>query len=212
VGLGGWASPISFKYVKCQLLAMSDDKRGMGFVDFDNINITARNHHNLRFIDFNKFRAVMLEGLSCVGCTVYLPYKMQNLLKVIQRSGLKVEVVSPGKSVDGRLIFDLLTNTYNDKFDTAVIASGDKDYVHVIEEVKRKKKEVRIASFSSSLAHALKSVANDVIDLDKRVADISLQMYPYTCSNCGNKFELPFKLFANKQPLCKNCLTPSGSP
>ena len=88
---------------------MPNDKRGMGFIDFDNINITGRKQHNLRYIDFNKFRAVLLDGLRCVGCTVYLPHKMQSLIRLIQKSGLRAEIVSPGKSVDGRLIYDLLT-------------------------------------------------------------------------------------------------------
>jgi len=131
---------------------------------------------------------------------------MRNLLQVIQRSGLEVKVVSPGKSIDGRLIFDLLTSAYKDNFDTAVIASGDKDYVPVIEEVKRKNKEVKIASFSSSLSHALKSVADGVIDLDSHVSEISAQVFEYNCSKCGKKFERPFKLFPNQVPLCKDCV------
>lgn len=179
--------------------------RGMGFIDFDNINITARRQHNLKFLDFNKLRGVILNNLRCVGCTVYLPYAMRSLLKVIQKSGLEVKVVSPGKSIDGRLIFDLLTHAYRDNFDTAVIASGDKDYIHVLEEVKRMKKEVMIASFSSSLAHALKSVADGIIDLDSHVKDISQQIFSYNCSKCGNKFELPFKLYPSQVPLCKDC-------
>jgi len=185
---------------------MLNEKRGMGFIDFDNINITARTQHNLKFLDFNKFRGVILKDLRCVGCTVYLPYKMQSLLRMIQKSGLAVKVVSPGKSIDGRLIFDLLRNAYNDNFDTAVIASGDKDYVHVIEEVKRMKKEVKIASFSSSLAHALTSVADGVIDLDSKITEIAPQIFPYKCSKCGTQFELPFKLYPNQVPLCKDCL------
>jgi uncharacterized protein (TIGR00288 family) len=185
---------------------MLSARRGMAFIDFDNINITARNQHHLKFIDFNKFRGVLLNNLRCVGCTVYLPYKMRTLLRSIQRSGLEVKVVSPGKSIDGRLIFDLLTNAYKDNFDTAVIASGDKDYVHVIEEVKRMNKEVKIASFSSSLAHALRAVADGVIDLDSHILDISPQIFGYKCSKCGNKFELPFKLYPQQPPLCKDCI------
>jgi len=184
---------------------MQSQKRGMGFIDFDNINITARNQHNLKFLDFNKLRGVILSDLRCVGCIVYLPYKMRSLLRTIQKSGLEVKVVSPGKSIDGRLIFDLLTNAHRDNFDTAVIASGDKDYVYVLEEVKRMKKEVKIASFSSSLSHALKSVADGIIDLDSQISNITPQLFDYKCSKCGNQFQLPFKLFPKQNPLCKDC-------
>ena len=135
---------------------------------------------------------------------MYLPNKMSNLLPYIQKSGLEVKVVSPGKSIDGRLIFDLLTNAYRDGFDVAVIASGDRDYIPVVEEVKRVGKRVIIASFSSALAHGMTSVSDDIIDLDKHLTEIAQQMHSYVCAKCGTKFELPFKLFANQTPLCKD--------
>ena len=119
---------------------MSSQNRGMAFIDFENINITARNEHGIRYLNFNKLREVLLKDLRCVGCIVYLPNKMRSLLPHIQKSGLEVKVVSPGKSIDGRLIFDLLTHAYSNSFDTAVIASGDRDYIPVVEEVKRRNK------------------------------------------------------------------------
>lgn len=185
---------------------MSSEKRGMAFIDFDNINITGRNQHGIKYINFNKLREVLLKDLRCVGCIVYLPNKMKSLLPSIQKSGLEVKVVSPGKSIDGRLIFDLLTSAQRNDFDVAVIASGDRDYIPVVEAVKRMNKKVFIASFSSSLSHGMKSVCDGMIDLDKHVADISQQVYEYTCAKCGNKFELPFKLFAGQTPYCKNCM------
>jgi uncharacterized LabA/DUF88 family protein len=182
---------------------MSSDNRGMAFIDFDNINITARNQHGIRYLNFNKLREILLKDLRCVGCIVYLPNKMSNLLPVIQKSGLEVKVVSPGKSIDGRLIFDLLTNAYSNGFDSAVIASGDRDYIPVVEEVKRKGKKVLIASFSSALAHGMTSVSDGVIDLDKFVTEISSQTNTYKCATCGAEFQLPFKLFAGQTPYCK---------
>ncbi len=183
----------------------SSSNRGMAFIDFDNINITARNQHNIRYMNFNKLREVLLKDLRCVGCLVYLPNKMSDLQPYISKSGLDVRVVNPGKSVDGRLIFDLLTNAYRDGFDTGVIASGDRDYIPVVEEVKRLNKKIIIGSFSSALAHGMNSVADGVIDLDKHIAEISQQINQYACSKCGSKFELPFKLFASQQPICRSC-------
>lgn len=184
---------------------MVNQKRGMAFIDFDNINITAKNQFGVKYLDFNGLRGVILKDLRIVGCKVYLPDKLNNLIKVIQQSGLEVTVVTPGKSIDGRLIFDLLTNTHNDNFDTAVIASGDRDYVPVIEEVKRRDKEVLVASFSSSLSHALKSVADGIIDLDSNIKNIVPKLFEYKCSKCGKTIELTFKLYPNQKPLCKKC-------
>jgi len=184
----------------------------MAFVDFDNIAIPAKRFHSLNYIDFNKFRNILLRGYRGVGCTVYLPHKMGNLLPVIQKSGLNVTVVSPGKSVDGRLIFDLLINAYHDKFDVAIIAGGDRDYRPVIEEVKSMGKEVIVASFSRNLAHAIRSVADDIIDLDTVTADIAAQIYTYTCQNpeCGKSFKTPRRLNRSKA-LCPDCYKESKS-
>jgi len=185
---------------------MSSQDRGMAFVDFENINITARREHGLKYMNFNKLREILLKDLRMVGCIVYLPNMMKDLLPYIQKSGLEVKVVSPGKSIDGRLIFDLLTSAQRDDFDVAVIASGDRDFIPVVEAVMRLKKKVRIASFSAALAHGLNSVVDLVINLDPHIAEISLQVYPYKCTICGSDFELPFKLYPSQKPYCKNCI------
>lgn len=183
---------------------MSSAVRGMAFIDFDNINIGARRYHGIKGINFTALRRVLLEGYVGVGCTVYLPDRMKNLIPYIQRSGLRVQVVSPGKSVDGRLIFDLFVNTIRDTFDIAVIASGDRDYIPVIEEVHRMKKEVIIASFSKSLSNAIKNAVGNTISLDDHVDTIALKINEYTCSKCGKKFSVPFTIFG-KAPLCQDC-------
>lgn len=38
------------------------------------------------------------------------------------------------------------------------------------------------------------------------------QMYPATCSNCGNACEVPFKPTGSKPVLCNNCFRASGGP
>ena len=176
----------------------------MAFIDFDNIAIPAKNFFGLQYIDFNKLRNFLLDGYRGVGCTVYLPHKMGSLLPHIQKSGLNVTVVSPSKSVDGRLIFDLLVNAHRNTFDVAIIASGDRDYRPVIEEVKSLKKEVKVASFSRNLAHALSSVADEVIDLDSEATNLSARTFTYTCSNCRNSFTVPRRIHRSS-PLCNSC-------
>jgi uncharacterized LabA/DUF88 family protein len=185
---------------------MSSLDRGMAFIDFENINITARNQHGLRYINFGKLREIMLKDLRDVGCILYLPSKMKDLQSHIQTSGLEVKVVNPGKSIDGRLIFDLLTGAQRNDFDIAVIASGDKDYIPVVEAVKRMSKKVHIASFSKALAYGMDSISDSIINLDEHVKDISLQMNTYKCADCGTTFELPFKLYPNATPYCRTCI------
>lgn len=183
--------------------------RGMAFIDFDNIAIPSKNFYNIQYLDFNELRNILLRGYRGVGCNVYLPHKMRNVLGRIQTSGLSAFVVRPGKSVDGRLILDAILNADSNNFDTAIIASGDIDYVPLVNALKMKDKEVIIASFSRNLSHALENIADDVIDLDLEAPNLSARTYSHTCSNCGIEFQLSFR-FRGPDPLCKSCLHARG--
>lgn len=189
----------------------SPSSRGMAFIDFDNIAIPSRNFFNIQYLDFNELRNILLRGYRGVGCNVYLPHKMRNVLGPIQKSGLSAFVVRPGKSIDGRLILDAILNADSNHFDAAIIASGDIDYVPLVNALKRKDKKVIIASFSRNLSHALENIADGVIDLDTEVSNLSARTYSHTCSKCGIAFELRFK-FRGPNPLCGNCLRSARNP
>lgn len=182
---------------------MDNGNRGMAFVDYDNISIPAYKEHSIRRIAFSGLRNVLLRDLSGVGCTVYLPSRLNSFISPIQRSGLSVQVVSPGKSVDGRLIFDLLVNAVYDNFDVAVIASGDRDYIPVINEIKKMNKEVVLASFKYSMSQAIRDTANKVIELDDHISEITKQTFNYTCEDCGKDFFMTFELHGTTR--CPDC-------
>lgn len=190
---------------------MDDKKRAMGFIDFENINIPARTQFKATKLDFNKLAGLMLKDYVRVGCTVYLPDKMRKLTTDISRQGLEPVLVSPGKSVDGRLILDLLVNAYQDTFDVAVIASGDRDYVKAVQAVQQRSKEVKIVTFQSNLGPGLSSVVKkeNIQLLDSLVTEFVSKTFDYVCSECGTEFTLPFKLFPNQgKPKCFKCLHP----
>jgi DNA-directed RNA polymerase subunit RPC12/RpoP len=132
---------------------------------------------------------------------------MRDLIPSIQRQGLDAIQVSPGKSIDGRLIFDLMVNAHSNNFDTAVIASGDRDYIPVVEHVKRLSKDVKIASFSANLGQGLKDAADgNVLCLENHITTIAQTTYGYKCSQCGKDFVLVFKLYPNQlPPRCSDC-------
>jgi len=182
---------------------MVDKRRGMAFVDYDNISIPAYKSHSIRRIEFSGLRNVLLNNLSGVGCTVYLPSRLSSFIAPIQRSGLSVQVVSPGKSVDGRLIFDLLVNAFDDNFDVAVIASGDRDYIPVINEVKKMKKDVVLASFKNSISQAMRDAVDNVIELDNCISQLTKTTYDYVCADCSKKFFMTFKLHGTIR--CPEC-------
>ena len=188
---------------KINSMSMSTSSRAMAFIDWDNIAIPAKNFFGIRYLNYNSLRSILLGNYNDVGGTVYLPNKMRNLIGPIQRCGFRVEVVSPGKSVDGRLMLDLMICTDQDDYDVAVLASGDRDYSRVVEYVKRKGKEVAVASFSRNLAPSLSNVASAIIDLDGEAVNLSARLYSHTCATCGKAFDLPFRVRGT--PLCRDC-------
>ena len=180
--------------------------RGMAFIDFPNITSSGMGL-GIRRLNFAGLAKVLTSDTTPVGCAAYIADigSRQELFRELDRSGLKVEAVSPGKSVDGRLIFDLIVGAYRDFYDVGILASGDRDYVRVVQEAKRLKKTIWVASFSSSIAHSLKSCADKFIDLDKYVSEISFQMYPAICVDCRKSIEVPFKPISGRPVYCRDC-------
>jgi len=75
------------------------------------------------------------------------------------------------KGVDGALLTDLVSYAHIDKYDVAILVSGDQDYWTGLKKVKALGKKVEIAYFYSSdpdkprLCRKLKKVANKFINL-----------------------------------------------
>jgi CxxC-x17-CxxC domain-containing protein len=187
---------------------MSQLLRGMAFIDFPNITSGGMPHGIYR-LNFAGLAKVLTEGTRPVGVNAYIVDKgnRQGLFREIDRNGLKAEPVSPGKSVDGRLIFDLIVGAQRDMYDVGILASGDRDYVRVLQEAKRIGKQVWEAAFSNSIAPSLKACADRYIDLDQHTADISIpqKTFSATCADCGKPCALPFEPHLGKPVYCKDC-------
>jgi len=60
------------------------------------------------------------------------------------------------KKVDINIAVDIISLAYENAYDTAVLASGDGDFIPVIKKVKELKKNVEIWAFKYSLANAIR--------------------------------------------------------
>lgn len=182
--------------------------RGMAFIDFPNITSSCRGFGVVR-LNFSGLAKTLTDGTRPVGIMAYVVDRgsRQGLFRELNRSGLKAEPVSPGKSVDGRLIFDLIVGAQRDLYDVGILASGDRDFVPVVQEAKRIGKQIWVAAFSNSIAPSLKACADNYIELDKFVKEISLRVksYPCKCSDCGKDFELTFQPSIGRPVYCKDC-------
>jgi uncharacterized LabA/DUF88 family protein len=73
------------------------------------------------------------------------------------------------KGVDVALVTKFLALGFKGGYDTAIVVSGDADYVEAVKEVKNLGKRVEIAAFNDSAAKTLVEAADRFIPLDDKV-------------------------------------------
>jgi uncharacterized LabA/DUF88 family protein len=74
------------------------------------------------------------------------------------------------KGVDVQLATDLLTHSFKNNYDTAILVAGDNDYVGALQAVKDNGKHVEVALFGKErTSHGLRDVADRIIAMDGRV-------------------------------------------
>ena len=94
------------------------------------------------------------------------------LKKIKAKSGSFVFVV---KGDDVRLAHDLLMGAVKDLYDTAIIVSGDEDFVPLIKTVKEYGKKVENAYFPASSSSNLRKACNSSTNLNKILHKIVYQ-------------------------------------
>lgn len=73
------------------------------------------------------------------------------------------------KGVDVQLATDLLTHSFKNNYDVAILVAGDNDYVGALQAVKDNGKHVEVALFGRERSsHELREVADRVIAMDGR--------------------------------------------
>ncbi len=73
------------------------------------------------------------------------------------------------KGIDVRIATDMLHQAHTNVYDTAILISGDADYVPAVEAVKASGKHVELASLKSGRSHQLTQIADRVIELERIV-------------------------------------------
>ncbi len=103
--------------------------------------------------------------------------KQQGFLNELQRMGIKVKTMPLKKTpegfiekgVDVLLATDMVSLAFRDGYDTAILVSGDSDYVPVVEEIQSLGKRVENASFKRTSSFELRKVCDDFILLDNHM-------------------------------------------
>ena len=96
--------------------------------------------------------------LSVLHATPYLEVRLG---RSAYRKGIAIE-----KGVDIRLATDMLDLGWRDLYTTAILVSGDGDFVYAVQAVKHMGKFVEVACFESNQSPDLLEVADTIIELN----------------------------------------------
>jgi uncharacterized LabA/DUF88 family protein len=73
------------------------------------------------------------------------------------------------KGIDIMLTTDLLTHSFKQNYDVAILVAGDSDYVGAIQQVKNNGQNVEVALFGrQNTSRPLREVADRIIEIDGR--------------------------------------------
>jgi uncharacterized LabA/DUF88 family protein len=92
------------------------------------------------------------------------------------------KIVSGGaieKKVDIQIAIDMISFAYENAYDTAVLVSGDGDFVPVVKKIKGLDKKVELWAFKYSLANTLKEEIGreNIYYIDDILSKIKIKSY-----------------------------------
>lgn len=123
-------------------------------------------------LDFLKLREIVCKKTQCsyVSARVYFSVIREDLSQLqefLVCNGFEVPTPLFSRDVDSSIIVDAMKIV--GEFDTVVLASGDADFIPLVNEAKKQGKVVGIIAFADSISKDLETVANWTIYLDNRI-------------------------------------------
>ncbi|RMA96992.1 LabA-like NYN domain-containing protein [Hydrogenothermus marinus] len=103
--------------------------------------------------------------------------KQKSFLNELKNIGIKVRTMPLKKTPEGfiekgvdiLLATDMLSLAFRDAYDTAILVSGDSDYIPVVEEIQQLGKRVENVSFKKTSSYELRNVCDKYMILDKYI-------------------------------------------
>ena len=139
------------------------------FIDNSNIFKGFRKY-NIK-ANYEKLKNIITKGRKLHGIFLYegvvypmSPEKKKWYKNLSEKSGYMIKTSFDKialndafeKKIDIKIAIDVISLAYENAYDTAVLVSGDGDFVPVIKKLKELDKNVEVWTFSYSLANALK--------------------------------------------------------
>lgn len=169
-----------------------NSERVMIFVDGSNMYHSLKSHFRRTDIDLGKFCRKLLNGRRLVRIYYYNaivgqkeePERFKDQQKYFTgveatpytelRLGRLVYNNWPGsppyeKGVDIQLATDMITHSFKNNYDAAILVAGDTDFVGALQAVKDTGKNVEVALFGKGQSSLqLRKVADRVVNIDSR--------------------------------------------
>ncbi len=157
----------------CILTSKKSD-RVMFFIDIQNIGIRHRDNSCRFRLDYRAMVEELADGRSVERAYAFdgigslenrdATLAFHNCLRyygftVEARDSYDDETRSQ-KEVDVKMACTILEQAYSDTFDVAIVVSGDRDFVPVIESIKSMGKKVEVASFDEAFSSRLRLSAD----------------------------------------------------
>ena len=173
---------------------MSDrTDRVMIFIDGSNLYHSLKGHFRRTDIDMGKFSRRLLEKRRLIRIYYYnatvgrreeperyrdqqafftsvsaIPYCELRLGRLVYTNWPSAPPYEKG--VDIQLTTDLLTHSFKNNYDVAILVAGDSDYVGALQAVKDNGKHVEVALFGKErTSRPLREVADKVVTIDGRL-------------------------------------------
>jgi len=165
----------------------------MIFIDGSNLYHSLKGHFKRTDIDIGKFTSKLMERRRLVRIYYYNaivgqreePERYRNQQAFFAsvsaipycelRLGRLVYINWPNtppyeKGVDIQLTTDLLTHSFKNNYDVAILVAGDSDYVGALQAVKDNGKNIEVALFGKErTSRPLREVADRILTIDRRL-------------------------------------------
>ena len=151
-------------------------ERLMIFVDGSNLFYSQERYRKGYRIDLLKFIEYLSKDRDKIrtyyfASTKVPPVKQQTaFFDKLQYEGIQIETKplrnNKEKGIDVALVTRFLSLGFKNAYDTAIIVSGDKDYVSAVDEMKSVGKKVEVACFANCLGDELHKHCDRLIKID----------------------------------------------
>ncbi|MCK5027045.1 MAG: NYN domain-containing protein [Candidatus Pacebacteria bacterium] len=156
------------------------------FIDAQNLYHSAKNLYKAR-VNFEEILSSAVEGRHLVRAVAYVitteSGEEQGFFEALENMGIETKTkdlqifLGGSKKADWDVGLAVDAIRLAPKLDTIVIASGDGDFVPLVEYLKNSGVQVEILSFGKSSSAKLIEVSDDFVDLDEDIKRYLIRTY-----------------------------------